>query len=119
MHDSIMVIPKNVHQHTTVTKEPFPSGWLGRASVAVAGLALASIGAVTAARASTSLSAAGLPATTTLSPTALLDGERFAALVDEAVVGMGETRSALLDGERFAALVDEAVTGIGDLPDSQ
>ena len=107
-HDPTMGIPHNFHDSIAI-KDFVHSGWVWLVGGALAGLALVSIAAFTAVGPSSSLGSTVQPATTPLASSALLDGERFAVLVDEAIAGVDVPRSALLDGERFAVLVDEAV----------
>ena len=46
-------------------------------------------------------------------PSALLDGQQFDALIEQAVEDLDIPRSALLDGQQFDALVDQTIEDLG------
>lgn len=106
-----MTIAQRIHTTRSTTTSRHGSGWVRRIGIAATGLALASTTVVVGARTPNSGDAATIQPAIPESSSALLDAERFAAVVDQAVAGIDTGRSALLDEDEFAAAVKEAVAG--------
>ncbi len=87
-------------------------GWVRRAGIAAAGVALVSATIMVGARATERAELTPATSIGTDSTSVLLDGEAFNQAIAQTVAGAAPERSALLDGEAFNRAITQTVAGV-------